>query len=150
MVNEKEYQRQYYLTHREELKKRAKTYRLSHIEHTRQVDRNYYREHRVETLEKNKLPARRWITARSYAKHEGREWSISFEEYYQLLRQGCFYSGKSLSDETGIGLDRIDNSKGYTLDNVLPCCGECNSIRGNKLTVDEMQYAMLAVLMRRS
>jgi len=24
------------------------------------------------------------------------------------------------------GLDRADNSKGYELDNVVPCCGRCN------------------------
>lgn len=52
-----------------------------------------------------------------------------------LLYQCCHYCGDS---QKRIGLDRIDNSKGYTLDNVLPCCPTCNVIRGVDLTVEEM------------
>lgn len=40
------------------------------------------------------------------------------------------------------GMDRIDNNIGYTYNNVLPCCGTCNKIRGDRLTVDEMKYVM--------
>jgi len=27
------------------------------------------------------------------------------------------------------GLDRIDNTKGYVIDNVVPCCGHCNLMK---------------------
>lgn len=47
--------------------------------------------------------------------------------------------------KTGVGLDRIENSKGYIISNVVPCCGSCNKIRGNNLTSDEMAIAMKAV-----
>ena len=29
------------------------------------------------------------------------------------------------------GVDRIDSSKGYTKDNVVPCCGKCNRMKGD-------------------
>jgi hypothetical protein len=34
------------------------------------------------------------------------------------------------------GIDRIDNSKGYIVDNCVPCCTYCNTIKGTR-TVEE-------------
>jgi hypothetical protein len=34
------------------------------------------------------------------------------------------------------GLDRIDNAKPYTMENVVPCCATCNRAKLN-LTVEE-------------
>jgi len=48
--------------------------------------------------------------------------------------------------ETGKCLDRIDNSKKYTNINVIPCCGTCNKIKNNFLSVIEMKIAMSAIL----
>lgn len=36
------------------------------------------------------------------------------------------------------GIDRVDNTKGYTIDNVVPCCGICNMAKG-KLNQQEFQ-----------
>lgn len=47
-----------------------------------------------------------------------------------ILNKPCFYCG-----ETGweiMGCDRIDNSKPHTMDNVVPCCFNCNCKRGTK------------------
>lgn len=41
-------------------------------------------------------------------------------------KRGKMKSGKFLSEWKYNGLDRIDSDKGYTLDNVVPCCGICN------------------------
>jgi len=37
-------------------------------------------------------------------------------------------------DYTYNGLDRIDNAKGYILDNVVPCCKHCNYAKRNMST----------------
>jgi hypothetical protein len=37
-----------------------------------------------------------------------------------------------------IGLDRKDNTVGYSYENVVPCCGICNSTKGKHLSYDEM------------
>lgn len=52
-----------------------------------------------------------------------------------ILFKKCTYCGTS----DNVGCDRIDNNKGHTKDNVLPCCYVCNTVRGNNFTVDEMK-----------
>lgn len=71
---------------------------------------------------------------------------INLDTYTSLLDKGCHYCYSLLNKETGAGLDRVDNSKGYTLDNVIPCCGKCNQVRNVHLTKEEMEIAMKAVL----
>lgn len=72
------------------------------------------------------------------AKKQNKEFSLTLEQYEQLLNMPCYYDGISLLGEYGVGLDRIDNNKGYILQNVLPCCGTCNKIRGATVSVAEM------------
>jgi 5-methylcytosine-specific restriction endonuclease McrA len=59
------------------------------------------------------------------------ELAISFDEYCDLVRErACSYCGTDLKKKRGHKLDRIDNRRGYTLDNVVPCCARCNNIKG--------------------
>lgn len=67
----------------------------------------------------------------------GKNWTLTKELYAQLINNTCFYCDGKLP-ETGVGLDRIDNLKGYKKDNVVPCCTACNSIRNNYITHTEM------------
>ena len=43
-----------------------------------------------------------------------------------FLSKNCFYC----NDNVKIGIDRVDSSKGYTIDNVVPCCSKCNWMKG--------------------
>lgn len=52
-----------------------------------------------------------------------------------IVTKSCIYCGST----DRIGCDRADNSKGHTIDNVQPCCFECNTIRSNFFTVAEMK-----------
>ena len=58
-----------------------------------------------------------------------------------IINKPCYYCG----DIHKIGCDRIDNSKGHTKDNVVPCCFECNCARNNNFTVDEMKIIGQAI-----
>lgn len=53
-----------------------------------------------------------------------------------LSSQPCTYCGTT---KRPIGADRIDNTKGHTLDNCIPCCKICNKVRNNIFTVEEMK-----------
>jgi hypothetical protein len=66
------------------------------------------------------------------------ECTITLEQYEKLIENSCYYcSGPLFHSAYGAGLDRIDNSLGYHVNNVLPCCGECNKLRSNRLSVSE-------------
>ena len=51
-----------------------------------------------------------------------------------ILTKPCVYCG----DTHRVGCDRIDNAKGHTKDNVVPCCIECNTARNNYFSYEEM------------
>ena len=51
-----------------------------------------------------------------------------------ILNKPCTYCGSLIQ----IGCDRIDNTKGHTMDNVIPCCWSCNRLRGNIFSIEEM------------
>lgn len=50
---------------------------------------------------------------------------LTKEQVECLCEQPCFYCGK----ERCLGIDRVDNSKDYTTENCVPCCGCCNRIK---------------------
>lgn len=54
--------------------------------------------------------------------------------YDKISNGKCFYCG----DTKRLGLDRIDNTKGHTKDNVVVCCYECNIARADNFTLEEM------------
>lgn len=76
------------------------------------------------------------------AKTRNLEWDIDFEFFLQISKQNCYlcdeppgnkankkkYNGAFIYN----GLDREDNTKGYTKKNVRPCCFKCNQVKSNK------------------
>jgi hypothetical protein len=66
--------------------------------------------------------ARRSDTMRGHA------CDLTKQEIEQLIARGCDYCGEKNLRMT---LDRIDNSKGHTRDNVVPACIRCNYARRN-------------------
>jgi hypothetical protein len=79
------------------------------------------------------MPSRRESEARGNAKRRGLEWTITKEQFLSFWQKPCTYCGDAI--ET-VGLDRVDNAKGYTLENVTSCCGICNSMKSG-MTVAE-------------
>jgi len=69
------------------------------------------------------------------AKRRNLAFDITEELFAELINKDCIYCGRSAIPKRN-GLDRIDNNKGYLIDNVVTCCFVCNQMKG-KRTVDE-------------
>lgn len=103
--------------------------------------------------EHRKLPnneANKRRVLRSYknncAKSRGYRWGLTDEEFYNIIQKPCHYCGEVGSIEKynkstneyfyHNGIDRVDNTKGYIHDNVVPCCTTCN-IAKNDMNPDD-------------
>lgn len=73
-------------------------------------------------------PKGRYKLLANQAKQRDLDFEISFEYVQKHWNDLCTYCGDLL---VGLGLDRIDSSKGYTEDNVVPCCFTCNIMKSN-------------------
>lgn len=139
----KEYKRSWYQANKNRIKEsrhtNTKNWRKNNPEKTKEIGK---RSDRKRTTD----PRKRYTRLVADCKKDNRELNISIEQFVELVNKNCNYCFKSLKEQKGRSLDRIDNNKDYLLDNVLPCCGDCNLIRGNRLTVKEMEIAMKAVL----
>lgn len=70
----------------------------------------------------------------SKAKRKGRSFVLSKEQFLIITKQNCAYCGSEPNKEfiskrsvyVFNGLDRVDNNKGYTLENTVSCCAICN------------------------
>jgi len=85
----------------------------------------------------------RFLIGKRNAKQRHKIYMLSFKEYKSLIADPCVYCGCKI--ETGHGLDRMDNKKGYIFGNVVSCCGNCNRHKSFDWTYEEMQAAALAV-----
>lgn len=77
-----------------------------------------------------------FLNYKSTARQHGRTWEISFQQFCDLTARDCSYCGAAPANRTkdrngdGVfvysGLDRVDPSRGYTTENVVPACIVCN------------------------
>jgi hypothetical protein len=52
------------------------------------------------------------------------EFSLTLDQFKTLVESPCYYTGRPPSPYNGI--DRLDNTKGYTVENCVPCCSDVN------------------------
>lgn len=73
------------------------------------------------------------------------EFSIGLDDFIVLSKSNCYYCGSEPANtckyNTGevvkySGLDRKDNSLGYTKENAVPCCHICNRAKSDMKTND--------------
>jgi len=77
-----------------------------------------------------------YLKYRTQAERDNREFSLSIDEFWDIVTQNCYLCGAGPSlrrmgngskhHMVVNGIDRVDNAKGYTLENSRPCCSLCN------------------------
>lgn len=79
------------------------------------------------------------------AKRRNIEFNLTKKQFEEIINQNCNYCGDPPKEGWSRfnngnyiynGVDRIDNTKGYILENCAPCCKFCNTMKLDK-TIDE-------------
>jgi hypothetical protein len=76
---------------------------------------------------------------RASARKKNHVFNISKDQFREITKQNCYYCGSepsALSGKDNVnggylynGMDRVNNSIGYEINNVVPCCKFCNSAK---------------------
>ena len=118
----KEYEK--YLTKNNHESKRCKVCNeIQHNQDAKRMDRN--RNYKNEMFKNKERYYKEYI---NNALRREYEFTLIFEEFCELVDKECFYCHYNIVEETN-GIDRVDNSKGYTKENTVSCCEKCNRIK---------------------
>lgn len=95
---------------------------------------------------------------RNYKKASERrkyDFNLTIEQFTLLIENKCFYCGivnsmtpygnnKLKKNYKYNGIDRIDNDKGYVIDNVVTCCKICNNSKST-LSIQEFKEWIIRI-----
>ena len=76
------------------------------------------------------------------AKIKDLEFTLTLEQFASFWQVPCSYCKRAVDT---IGIDRIDSSRGYVLDNCASACTRCNVMKLDQ-TVEEWKANMIAAL----
>lgn len=78
---------------------------------------------------------------RGNAKSRTIDFTLKYTDFCRIAKENCFYCDAEPTERTGLkewqakvalnGIDRANNSLGYTTDNCVACCYDCNRSKSN-------------------
>lgn len=86
------------------------------------------------------------------ARRRGLVFCLSKEEFRTITKQNCHYCGaepgkgsmppsvRRFGAYTYNGIDRVDNAKGYEMDNIVTCCQVCNFMKHARTQKDFLDH----------
>lgn len=86
-------------------------------------------------------------TYKKGAKDRGLSYDLTFDQAYDMMKNGvCHYCGAAPAMTSygvvALGIDRLDNGKGYTVDNCVSCCKWCNIMKGQASEPAFLQHVL--------
>jgi hypothetical protein len=130
--------KQYKEKHKEEIAKYQKQYYEMHKEAHQQYSKQYNKKHAKERNQHNQAHREHYLLKHYINIDKKKNLICNLTEQWikdNITSKSCIYCG----DIEFLGCDRIDNSKGHTINNCVPCCIFCNHIRSNLLSLEEMK-----------
>ena len=113
-IYHKTYRERYYEKERERVKQFLRFYRTT----------DKYAEYKENFL---KSPEYRWYCVQSSAKARNLIVELNKQDVIEMCSQPCYYCGDDPENLNILfGIDRVDNSQGYTKANCVTCCTFCN------------------------
>jgi len=89
----------------------------------------------------NAIQYKSYCAYRSGAKKRNLVWGLDEKQFKILIQKNCYYCNEPPSRKKTVsyrddfelvnGIDRIDSSKGYTIDNCISCCSYCNVMKSD-------------------
>lgn len=88
------------------------------------------------------------------AQRKGYAFDLSEDDFRTITQAPCRYCGiepkqswntnnqRTSGDYVHNGIDRIDNTQGYTKRNVVPCCKVCNRAKGDMLIEEYIEWIL--------
>jgi 5-methylcytosine-specific restriction endonuclease McrA len=163
----KEYKKRYYQKNKEKIsqkkkefyqlnKDKIKNYYKERYPKNKIRVKEYQQEHKEEIkhYQKNYIltPNSIYSQIESRIQKTNKDLAITKEEFikwYNKQEQECHYCKRTLEEikqdkqeradfKNRLSIDRKDNNKGYTLDNIVLACRRCNIIKGDYFTEQEM------------
>ncbi len=146
-----QYRKEYYLKNKEAILTKNKEYQDKHREeliekssirskswYENQDKRSLYQKRKERQIE---LGRPKWYSTperciKPYIKNalnRNLEFNLSLEEFKSFWQKDCHFCSDTINT---IGIDRLDNNLGYTLENVVSCCKICNFMKRN-LSVED-------------
>lgn len=119
---------------------------------TRAWRKNNYERALATTRARGKNISCRFVLGKRQAMRRKKEWLITIEEFKSIIANPCYYCNNKLGPPTeiGTGLDRLDNTKGYIISNIVSCCNFCNTIKSNKLSCSETKKVITLLILLRA
>jgi hypothetical protein len=87
---------------------------------------------------------------RQRARRSNRGFNLTREQFISLTSENCHYCGippyqiwhrtRHNGDYIYNGIDRKDSSVGYVVENCVPCCGRCNSMKSDMAEKDFLSH----------
>ena len=121
-----------YEKNRDKIMERQKAYWWRTREERLRVHREWYQNNK----EKHKAANKRWFYSLNGrysryikgARERNRVFNLTKEQFDEITKKVCHYCNNSEK----IGIDRVNNDNGYVIENCIPCCKECNFLKGTR------------------
>lgn len=89
-------------------------------------------------------------TYQTQARNRSLDFNLTKTQFMKLISSNCYYCGQIPAQLAGElkgngrarynGIDRVDNSIGYTIENCVPCCDMCNHAKKNHSQSDFLNW----------
>lgn len=126
----KQYHKKWYEENREKRSEELKEYGKLHKKENVLRTQKYTKKNKSKVYEYgkeyNKTISGSYRMYKSSSVPRKKEFNLSIDEFSKLVSSPCRYCGETSKK---IGVDRVDNSIGYTLENCAPCCTVCNMMK---------------------
>jgi hypothetical protein len=105
----------------EKLREHWKKYRETHKEQRKKLSYVYSR-----------TPGQRYYNHIRGAERRKLVNELTLSQYTNLIKSPCIYCGQVPAELNWNGVDRKDSNFGYIIENCVPCCRYCNTIKNIK------------------